>query len=114
MTPASGVNVEGGSRPRQKMLEVVQGLGVNYSTEVNPSDRYFYKNLLNDVVRKKGVKVIVSNKECALTFHGRRKAFEERKLFANNETVDGQQFYQINTRACEDCRACVDMTGCPD
>lgn len=112
MTPASGVNVEGGSRPRQKMLEVVRGLGVGYATEVNPSDRYFYKNLLNDVVRKKGVKVIVSNKECALTFHGRRKA-KERKLFSSNETIDGQKFYQINTQACEDCRACVDMTGCP-
>ncbi|MBC7715115.1 MAG: 2-oxoacid:acceptor oxidoreductase family protein, partial [Rhizobacter sp.] len=24
-----------------------------------------------------------------------------------------QKFYQINTDACEDCRACVEMTGCP-
>ena len=43
MTPASGVSVEGDKRPRQKMLEVVNSLGVDEAIEVNPSDRYFYK-----------------------------------------------------------------------
>ena len=111
MTPASGVNVEGSTRPRQEMLNVVRSLGVDYSTEVNPSDRYFYKNLLQEVIDKSGVKVIVSNKECALTFHGRRKK-EERKLI-EQRPVDKKVFYQINTDACEDCRMCVEETGCP-
>lgn len=112
MTPASGQNVEGKTRPRQDMLNSVYALGVDYATEVNPSDRYFYKSLLKDVVKKNGVKVIVSNKECALTFHGRKKR-EERKIFSQNKTLSEQVFFQINTDACEDCRACVDATGCP-
>jgi indolepyruvate ferredoxin oxidoreductase len=85
---------------------------VDYAKEVNPSDRYFYKSLLQDVIKKDGVKVIVSNKECALTFHGRKKR-EERKLFSQNQTLSEKVFYQINTDACEDCRACVESTGCP-
>lgn len=112
MTPASGINVEGRTRPRQDMLNAVYALGVDYAKEVNPSDRYFYKNLLQEVIKKEGVKVIVSNKECALTFHGRKKR-EERKLFSQNKTISEKVFYQINTDACEDCRACVDATGCP-
>lgn len=112
MSPGSGESVEGYKRPRQKMLEVARSLQVTEAIEINPSDRYFYKNLLIDYIKKPGTKVIVSNKECGLTFHGRKKR-EERKLFAKGETEAKRGFYQINTLACEDCRACVDMTGCP-
>ncbi|MFL5784152.1 MAG: 2-oxoacid:acceptor oxidoreductase family protein [Bacteriovoracaceae bacterium] len=112
MTPVSGLSVEGDKRPRQNMLEVARSLRVDEAVEINPSDRYFYKNLLLDYVQKPGVKIIVSNKECGLTFHGRKKR-EERKLFAKGETESVREFYQINTAACEDCRACVEMTGCP-
>ena len=79
VTPRTGVSVEGETRPRQNMLDVANSLKVTTAIEVNPSDRYFYKNLLLDFVQKPGVKVIVSNKECGLTFHGRKKR-EERKI----------------------------------
>lgn len=112
MTPSTGENVAGLDRPVQDMVAVARSLGVHDVIEVNPSDRYFYKNLMGDYVRRPGVKIIVSRKECALTFHGRRKS-KERKLFAQEKTLETQSFYQINTDACEDCRACVDATGCP-
>ncbi len=112
MTPASGINVEGDKRPVQSMLSVVRGLGVKEALEVNPSDRYFYQNILQEHIKKPGVKVIVSNKECALTFHARRKA-QERKLFNENKALDKQSFFQINPWVCEDCRVCVTETGCP-
>lgn len=112
VTPRTGESVEGQVRPRQNMLEVARSLRVDEAIEVNPSDRYFYKNLLLEYVQKSGVKIIVSNKECGLTFHGRKKR-EERKMFAKGETEKVREFYQINTLACEDCRACVEMTGCP-
>ena len=111
-TPRTGQSVEGFKRPAQDMLNLVKALGVNSAIEVNPSDRYFYQNLLREIISKKGTKVIISNKECGLTFHGKKKA-EEKKLFAAGETVGIQKFYQINTDACEDCRACVELTGCP-
>lgn len=112
MTPRTGESVEGFKRPAQDMLKLVTALGVNEAIEVNPSDRYFYQNLLREMVMKKGTKVIISNKECALTFHGKKKRIEQ-KIFNQNETIPVQKFYQINTDACEDCRACVEMTGCP-
>lgn len=111
-TPRTGENAEGFKRPSQDMLNMVKAIGVSEAIEVNPSDRYFYQNLLREVVAKKGTKVIISNKECGLTFHGRKKA-EERKMFSQGQTLSLQRFYQINTDACEDCRACVELTGCP-
>ena len=111
-TPRTGESVEGYKRPSQDMLNMVKAIGVAEAIEVNPSDRYFYQNLLRETVLKKGVKVIISNKECGLTFHGRKKA-EERKTFSKGETLEVAKFYQINTDACEDCRACVELTGCP-
>ena len=112
MTPASGMNVQGHIRPRQSILNAVYAMGVHFAQEVNPSDRYFYKSLMKDVIKKTGVKVIVSNKECALTFGGRKKR-EERKIFSQNQTLSEKTFFQINTDACEDCRVCVEATGCP-
>ncbi|MDO9182560.1 MAG: thiamine pyrophosphate-dependent enzyme, partial [Bacteriovorax sp.] len=111
-TPRSGQSVEGYTRPAQDMLNLVKALGVNEAIEVNPSDRYFYQNLLREIISKKGTKIIISNKECGLTFHGKKKSLE-RKIFAQNQTLKVQPFYQINTDACEDCRACVELTGCP-
>ena len=112
VTPRTGESVEGEKRPRQNMLDVAKSLQVKEAIEVNPSDRFFYKNLLLEMVQRPGVKVIVSNKECGLTFHGRKKR-EERKLFSKGGVEAERSFYQINTLACEDCRACVEMTGCP-
>jgi indolepyruvate ferredoxin oxidoreductase len=112
MTPRTGISVEGFKRPPQDMMNMVKAIGVSEVFEVNPSDRYFYQNLLYETVLKKGVKVIISDKECGLTFHGKKKSIE-RKLFNQNKTLEKQSFYQINTDACEDCRMCVEMTGCP-
>ena len=112
MTPRTGESVEGIARPKQSIASVAKALGVKKVLEVNPSDRYFYQNLLNEIILEEGVKVVVSNKECALTF-GARVKNKEREIFNSGESVPVKTFFQINTSACEDCRECVEMTGCP-
>lgn len=112
VTPRSGISVDGETRPRQNMIDISRSMKVSDVIEVNPSDRYFYKSLLADYIQKPGTKVIVSTKECALTFGARQKQIE-RKFFGEGKTQEVKSFYQINTLACEDCRECVEMTGCP-
>ncbi|RPJ77179.1 MAG: indolepyruvate ferredoxin oxidoreductase subunit alpha, partial [Alphaproteobacteria bacterium] len=48
-TPRTGQSVEGFKRPSQDMLNMVKALGVDEAIEVNPSDRYFYQNLLREI-----------------------------------------------------------------
>lgn len=112
MTPASKINVEGSKRPKQDMLNIVQNLGVKVAREVHPSDRYFYKNLMREFIQQKGVKVIISNKECSLTYQAKVRA-NERSLMKSTGVLKEKTFYQINTSACEDCRVCIEETGCP-
>ncbi len=112
MTPRTGVSVEGKIRPKQSIIKAVRSLGVNEALEVHPSDRYFYKNILSNIIKKSGVKVIISTKECGLTYHGRQKSYERSEV-SKDHTIRKKNFYQINTEACEDCRACIDSTGCP-
>ncbi|MCS4505685.1 thiamine pyrophosphate-dependent enzyme [Arhodomonas aquaeolei] len=112
MDPRTGRSVEGRPRPRQDLKTIIRGMGPAEVLEVNPSDRYFYRNVLAETVRRPGTKVIISTKECALTYHARLKA-ADRKRFAAGETKPEQTFFRINTSACEDCRACIDATGCP-
>ncbi len=112
MTPRSGVSVDGVKRPLQDIQNIVKAMGVTHCENINPSDRYFYSNLIFELIKLKGVKVIISTKECGLTFHARKKS-HERKMFSQNQTIKEQTFYQINTDACEDCRECVNATGCP-
>lgn len=112
VTPVTGHSVEGHKRPRQKMAQVARSLGVKDVFEVNPSDRYFYLNLFLSVVKTPGVKVIVSDKECGLTYQGKIKA-QERQLLKSEGVVPIKKFFQINPDACEDCRVCLDETGCP-
>jgi indolepyruvate ferredoxin oxidoreductase len=112
MTPRTGLSVDGVNKPRQEIKTIVQGMGVAQLKDVNPSDRYFYKNLLVDYVKQSGVKVIISNKECGLTFHSRKRK-EDRKLLSQDKTLKKKTFYQINSLSCEGCLECVEMTGCP-
>lgn len=112
VTPHTGRSVEGQARPRQDILALVRSLGVSAAIEVNPSDRYFYRNVLADHVRRSGTKVIVSRKECGLTYHARMRA-RDRELFRAGGVKPEQTFFRINTSACEDCRACLEATGCP-
>jgi len=110
--PRSGESVEGLRRPQQDILGMVRAMGVTDAIEVNPGDRYFYLNLLADYVRRPGTKVIVSRKECGLTYHARLRA-QERETLAQGKPLPEKVFYRVNTSACEDCRACVEATGCP-
>jgi indolepyruvate ferredoxin oxidoreductase len=112
VTPRTGIAVDGENRPRQNMLQIVKAMKVSQALEINPSDRYFYQNILAEVIQSPGTKVIISTKECALTFGARQKKIE-RDFFKEGNTQKTKTFYQVNTFACEDCRECVEMTGCP-
>ncbi len=79
---------------------------------VNPAERESYRQLLEKTILQDGVKVIVADKECGITFH-RRQAREERREVKTRGFLARKRFINITPEVCENCLECTKATGCP-
>lgn len=79
---------------------------------VNPAERESYRALLEKTILQDGVKVVVADKECGITFH-RRAAREERRVLKAQGFLPEKRFINITPEVCENCLECTRATGCP-
>ncbi|MHB8521711.1 MAG: DUF6537 domain-containing protein [Limisphaerales bacterium] len=79
---------------------------------VNPAERESYRQLLEKTILQNGVKVIVADKECGITFH-RRGARDEREVLRQRGYLPEKKFINIAAEVCENCLECTKATGCP-
>ncbi len=79
---------------------------------MNPSSRDGYMELLESVILEDGVKVIIADKECGITFHRRRHRAElqEKK---QQGFVKQKTHMNVAEEVCEYCLECTNQTGCP-
>jgi indolepyruvate ferredoxin oxidoreductase len=114
-TPALEYDMLGNETWVQKIEKIIEAMIEDKSVEVirtNPAQRAAYKNLLESTVLKNGVKVLVADKECGITFNRRRNR-EERAETREKGFVATKRFISINVDACEHCLVCTRATGCP-
>lgn len=79
---------------------------------VNPAERESYRELLEKVILQDGVKVVVADKECGITYH-RRAAREERRILREKGFLPEKRFINITHEVCENCLECTKASGCP-
>lgn len=79
---------------------------------VNPAERETYRRLLEKAILQDGVKVVVADKECGITFH-RREARAERRTIQAKGFLPEKRFINITPEVCENCLECTKATGCP-
>lgn len=79
---------------------------------VNPAEREAYRELLEKTILQDGVKVVVADKECGITFH-RRAAREERQAIKQHGFLPAKRYINITAEVCENCLECTKATGCP-
>jgi len=79
---------------------------------VNPEEQDSYRRLLEKTVLSDGVKVVIADKECGITFH-RRGAREERAEVRERGFVARKRTVNITPEVCENCLECTKATGCP-
>ncbi|MGD0539060.1 MAG: DUF6537 domain-containing protein [Verrucomicrobiota bacterium] len=79
---------------------------------VNPAERESYRELLEKTILQDGVKVVVADKECGITFH-RREAREERRELKARGFLAHKRLINITPEVCENCLECTKATGCP-
>jgi len=79
---------------------------------VNPEEREAYRRLLEQTLLRDGVKIVVADKECGITFH-RRAAREERAEIRARGFLRRKRVIAITPEVCENCLECTRATGCP-
>ncbi len=116
-TPALGEGLLGEETFAQRIDAIVAGVvdslrsGITV-VRVNPAERESYRRLLEKTILLDGVKIIIADKECGITFH-RREAREERATLKQQGFLQSKQYINITTEACENCLECTKATGCP-
>jgi indolepyruvate ferredoxin oxidoreductase len=114
-TPGLEVDMLGNETWTQKIEKIIGAMIEDKSVEVirvNPARRAAYRGLLESTVLKNGVKVVVADKECGITFH-RRRTRDERAEVREKGFLETKRYIGVNADACEHCLVCTRATGCP-
>lgn len=112
-TPASDTNLMGERVPPQEIERIVHSLHPELPVyRVNPSDREDYVRLLERITPAQGVKVVIADKECAIT-RERRARWTRREKMAREGFLPRERHVNIVPEVCEFCLACTRATGCP-
>jgi indolepyruvate ferredoxin oxidoreductase len=114
-TPGQETDLLGNPTFAQSIDHIVSAMTETAGVEVvrvNPGYREQYRALLEEVILKDGVKVLIADKECGITYH-RRQNREERKETRQRGYVHKKQFINITPDVCENCLECTLATGCP-
>jgi indolepyruvate ferredoxin oxidoreductase len=99
----------------QDIEKVLQGLtkGEDVSiARVNPENRDDYRKMLEEMILEDGVKFVVADKECGITYH-RRKRKEMSRAKSKLGYLPKQTRINVNDHTCENCLECTRLTGCP-
>jgi indolepyruvate ferredoxin oxidoreductase len=113
-TPSMDVDIVGEHTYMQNIDGIVAamlGQGVHV-VRANPAYRESWKKMLEETILRDGVKVIVADKECGITYY-RRESREERRVIKEQGFLAEKRFVNINPDVCENCLECTMATGCP-
>jgi indolepyruvate ferredoxin oxidoreductase len=113
-TPGMDVDIVGETTYKQNLDRIVQamlGEGVHV-VRANPAYRETWRRTLEDTILRDGVKVVVADKECGITYH-RRATRQERKEIRDHGFLREKRFVNVNPDVCEHCLECTLATGCP-
>ena len=80
--------------------------------KINPAERTNYRKTLEETILRDGVKVIIADKECGITYH-RRKFKEEKKTIKEHGYLPRKVHMNVTPEVCENCLECTKQTACP-
>ena len=114
-TPGQGFDILGNATFKQNIEAVVSGMTKNGEIpvyRVNPAYRDSYRKLIEKTVLEKGVKVVIADKECGITYD-RKIVKEEREVTKKIGYLPKKTLVNITPEVCEFCLECTKTTGCP-
>ena len=114
--PTPGVEVDILGRPTfaQDIEAAVRGLAEGSDTfiaRMDPSRRRDYQRLVEDTLLRPGVKVIIADKECGITYRRREQA-RTAAVIEERGFLPVERHINISEDVCEYCMECTRGTGC--
>ncbi len=112
--PALDTDLLDRSIPAQEIEDVVRAItGGNVPiVRIDPEQRSDYRQILEQTILADGIKVIIADKECGITYY-RRKTREERKETREKGYLRRKVHMNVTPEVCEFCLECTTSTGCP-
>lgn len=113
-TPGTNQDVMDQKTFAQDIEQLIRGMARDAVPlyRVNPGYRDSYRTLLEEVILKEGVKVVIADKECGITYQ-RRVRREKKKVIHDQGYLPEEHFINITPEVCEFCLECTNATGCP-
>jgi indolepyruvate ferredoxin oxidoreductase len=113
-TPGTGQDVMDQKTFAQDIELLIRGMARDAVPlyRVNPGYRDSYRSLVEEVILKDGVKVVIADKECGITYQ-RRVRREKKRVIHDQGYLPEEHFINITPEVCEFCLECTNATGCP-
>jgi len=113
-TPGTDLNLMGEKTFTQSIEAIVQAMAGQTVTvhRVNPAYRDSYRELLEETVLQDGVKIVIADKECGLTYQ-RRMRTEMKRTMRRQGYLPEERHINVTPEVCEFCLECTNVTGCP-
>jgi indolepyruvate ferredoxin oxidoreductase len=99
----------------QDIETIVRGMAGTSTLSVqriSPADRSSYQRILEETIIRDGVRVIIADKECGITYN-RTVLKEERKTIKKHGYLPRKTHMNITPEVCEGCLECTKQTACP-
>jgi indolepyruvate ferredoxin oxidoreductase alpha subunit len=108
-TPATGINsLREEAPPAANFRDIARACGVKYVRSFDPYNIRHAIEVITDALEEKGVRVLISERECALP--AKRRAEQIREV----EREKGKySYYAIDADRCQDCEECYRRFACP-
>lgn len=114
-TPNSACDAMGEPTVIQDIAAVAEGLAAHTGVKVrrvNPAYRESYRELLEETILMDGIKIVIADKECGITFD-RKVVREEKRIAKALGYLPRKKYVNVTPEVCEYCLECTKMTGCP-
>jgi indolepyruvate ferredoxin oxidoreductase len=114
-TPGTETNLMGERTFAQNIEAIVRAMGGHGTIpvqRVNPEHWESYRALLEEAILADGVKIIIADKECGITYH-RRQRKEMKSVRRRLGYLPEERCVNVTPEVCEFCLECTTITGCP-
>ena len=111
-TPASATDLMGRPQTPLEIERIVAAMGPGFLRRSNPDDRDAHMDLIERALLMDGTRVIIADKECAITA-GRRHRAAQAAVVRDRGYLPEVTRYNVVEETCENCRECTTGTGCP-